>query len=120
MRVEASTLISYFEKYLSEDLNKDVAKDKVAIFYNEEDRFSEDLFQEFRVQLLDKGIQINDRIFKFSEPNFDFQETSRKSSDLDALVVLSDGRNAVRTAFDHAIEIIKNSQDKIVLGSNSL
>lgn len=119
-RVEASTLIGYLEKYLLEVLNKDVTKGKVAIFYNEEDRFSEDLFQEFRVQLLDKGIQIDDRIFKISEPNFDVQGALRKSKDVDALVVLPDGRNAGRTAFDHAIEIIKNSQDKIVLGSNPL
>lgn len=119
-RVEASTLISYLEKYLAESLNKDVTEGKVAIFYNEKDRFSEDLFQEFRVQLLDRGIQISNPIFKISEQNFDVPAALEKSADVDALVVLPDGRNAGRTAFDHAIEIIKNSQGKIVLGSNPL
>ncbi|MDB9321762.1 bifunctional serine/threonine-protein kinase/ABC transporter substrate-binding protein [Nodularia spumigena CS-591/04] len=92
----------------------------VAIFYRPADPFSKDLFQAFKLALGRKSIQIVQN-FDLDVPEFDAEQALKQVPDVNALIVIPDGRNGNSNAFDRALEIIRaNAGNKIVLGSNPL
>lgn len=113
-RVEASSLV----RYLIDDLKK--PRPKVAIFYNSQESFSQDLFDQF-VQVLKAFNGSVVATIDLSASNFDVNHLPPQVKDADALAVLPDGQTDNGKNFERAIEIIKlNNGNKPVLGANTL
>lgn len=114
-RIETRTLVNHM---MEEGLGGPDAS--VAIFYRAGDSYSADMFREFKLALDEESIQIAES-FDLDEPSFEAGEALASVPDVNALVVIPDGRNAGSQAFDRAVEVIRaNAGDKMVLGSNPL
>jgi branched-chain amino acid transport system substrate-binding protein len=55
-----------------------------------------------------------------SDPDFAFNPYLDAVSQADALAVFPDGRTRSETVFQRAIDVIRNSEQKLILGANSL
>ena len=114
-RIETRTLVNHLVQERPEG-----SETSVAIFYREGDSYSADLFQEFDLALDRENIQVT-QSFDLDDPSFDAVEALNSVPDVNALVVIPDGRNAGSQAFDRAVEVIRaNAGEKMVLGSNPL
>jgi serine/threonine protein kinase/ABC-type branched-subunit amino acid transport system substrate-binding protein len=93
---------------------------KVAIFYNPKEKFSQSLQSQFQAQLSSRGIKSND--FSLIDEDFDPKEALEKARNFDVLAVFPDGKTGNKSdAFDRAIELIRLNQGrKPVLAANPL
>jgi ABC-type branched-subunit amino acid transport system substrate-binding protein len=113
--VETATLLNHLTT-----LGLDGPGASVAVFYHEAEAYSADMFKQFEQALTSKDIQIT-KAFKLGDRNFNAADALRQVPDVDALVVIPDGRNSDATTFERAVEVIKeNAGDKVILGSNPL
>jgi ABC-type branched-subunit amino acid transport system substrate-binding protein len=92
---------------------------EVAIFYTEGEDYSSEMFDEFRGKL--RSQEIYWKSFDLSKSDFDADTALANTQDVDALIVIPDGRNSSSEAFDNAVEVLKaNRGEKMILGSNPL
>ncbi|MDB9540104.1 bifunctional serine/threonine-protein kinase/ABC transporter substrate-binding protein [Anabaenopsis tanganyikae CS-531] len=113
-KVEAKTLVNHLQQ-----LGLGNPGSTVAIFYRPKDPFSLDLFKRFKQTLKAKTILVQE--FDLDADDFDAGQALKKVANATALIVIPDGRNKDRKAFDRSLEVIKsNAGKKIVLGSNPL
>jgi ABC-type branched-subunit amino acid transport system substrate-binding protein len=113
-KVEAKTLVNHLQQLGTENPGS-----TVAIFYRPKDPFSQDLFKQFELILNDKKIEVQQ--FNLDADDFDATQAVEKVANATALIVIPDGRNKDRQAFDRSLEVIKsNAGKKIVLGSAAL
>lgn len=116
--IEAKTLVEHLQQQ-----TQGQSEVKVAIFHREGEFYSEDLFRELQAQLNniateDTSISIENRIFNLADEKFDAARILDSIGEVDAFIVLPDGRNATSKPFSNALEVIKaNNGEKPVLGS---
>ena len=111
-KVEAKTLVNHLQQ-----LGTGNPGSTVAIFYREKDPFSQDLFKQFELILKGKKILVQ-QAFNLDADDFDARQAVKKVANATALIVIPDGKNKDRQAFDRSLEVIKsNAGKKIVLGS---
>ena len=117
-KIATTTLMGYLIDYL--DGQSIVPREaEVAIFYNPDDSFSKDMFIEFQDAVNGEGMKFKD--FQLSASDFSAPDILETISSANALIMLPDGRNTSSTAFDNAVEVIKqDSQTRPVLGANPL
>lgn len=121
-KIEAQTLIEHLKQDLM-NKRKVISGAKVAIFYRKGEFFSEDIFNEFQLQLRDIGVSIDDRVFDLSDRKFNAETilATVNQQGVDALILLPDGRNTDSKAFNKAMNVIKaNDGEVVILGSNPL
>lgn len=118
-KIEADSLAQHFSILLEQTGKPKVGK--VAIFYNQGDKFSKDLFKEVRGLLEEDGVEIDSR--QLSDAGSDEERVSvlKEIGSVDALFILPDGRNKDSQAFDNAVALIDEASTNIpVFGSNPL
>lgn len=114
-RIEAGTLVQHLV-----NSGQGEPGSQVAIFYTRNEPYSEDMLKEFQSSLVDENINIPYE-FDLSEDNFNASEALATVQDVDALIVIPDGRNSGSAAFDRAVDVIRlNRGEKMILGSNPL
>ncbi|GAB4461945.1 MAG: hypothetical protein OHK0037_11980 [Elainellaceae cyanobacterium] len=108
-QIEARTLAEYLDQQKSQP--------RVAVFYNSKEFYSNDLRSQFEIEL--RGTIVH--TFDLSDPQFDAEDALRQVEDVDALVVLPDGRTGNSAAFDRALAVIKADGGKrLILASAPL
>ncbi|TBR58613.1 hypothetical protein B4U84_22185 [Westiellopsis prolifica IICB1] len=115
VQLEAQSLANYVE-------NLNLQQPKIAVLYNKEDKYSEDLFKEFKSKLprnltVEIPINLNDSKFKVDD-------ILNKIGDSDIIALFPDGATDSETAYKNAKHVLKkidkfNKVQKI-LGSNPL
>ena len=105
-QIEARTLADY--------LHQQQSRPRVAVFANSQEFYSNDLRYQFESEL--RGTVV--RTFDLSDPQFDANDALRQVADVDALVVLPDGRTGNSKSFNRALAVIKADGGKrLILGS---
>lgn len=94
-QIEARTLADY--------LHQQKNQPRVALFANSKEFYSDDLRYQFESEL--RGTIV--RTFDLSDPQFDATDALRQVEDVDALVVLPDGRTGNSESFNRALAVIK-------------
>lgn len=119
-KIEASTIIKHIGSLVRQ--NSLPSQPRVAILYNREDGFSQDLFKQVNTLL-----QANDRIVSegdwqlkdINDPEVFLQKPEVARADV--LIVLADGKNTSKTSFNNAVELIKaDKSNKVIYGSNPI
>lgn len=105
-QIEARTLADY--------LHQQKSQPRVAVFSNSQEFYSDDLRYQFESEL--RGTIV--RTFDLSDPQFDATNALRQVEDVDALVVLPDGRTGNSESFNRALAVIKaDGGRRLILGS---
>ncbi|BAU40610.1 ABC transporter substrate-binding protein [Leptolyngbya sp. O-77] len=100
-RITSSTQIE--ARTLAEYLHQQKNQPRVALFANSKEFYSDDLRYQFESEL--RGTIV--RTFDLSDPQFDAEDALRQVEDVDALVVLPDGRTGNSESFNRALAVIK-------------
>ncbi|MBF2084196.1 CHAT domain-containing protein [Thermoleptolyngbya sp. C42_A2020_037] len=100
-RITSSTQIE--ARTLAEYLHQQKNQPRVAVFANSQEFYSNDLRYQFESEL--RGTIV--RTFDLSDPQFDATDALRQVEDVDALVVLPDGRTGNSESFNRALAVIK-------------
>ena len=118
-KVEAASLVQHFLG-LSEQ-TEEPQTNRVAVFYNKEDKFSKDLFEEVQDLLREDGITVESRQLLDVGSKEARENALLEIGSVDSLFVLPDGRNKDSEAFDNAVALIGETSRNIpVFGSNPL
>ena len=109
--IEAETLLY--------GLNTQVSNSKrIALFYNKQEKFSQDLAAQFQ-RLLDKS-HIDYIPFNLAEDSFNPEESLKQAENVDALAIFADGQTNNSSAFDRAVQVLRlNQGQKLVLAANT-
>lgn len=108
--VEAQALVNYL-------INRSKISDpKIAIFYKKGEGFSQDLTNAFMSTLKNYAQVL---LFDLSDSE-DFDRGKNRLDEFDVLAIFPDGRTSDTTAFNRAIELLKNSGNQLILGANPL
>ncbi|MFQ3635740.1 MAG: CHAT domain-containing protein [Cyanobacteriota bacterium] len=105
-QIEARTLAEYLHQQRSQP--------RVAVFANSKEFYSDDLRYQFESELRGTIVQT----FDLSDPQFDANDALRQVEEVDALVVLPDGRTGNSESFNRALAVIKaDGGRRLILGS---
>lgn len=107
-------------KTLKDYLVSKISQPRVAVFYNQSEKFSIDMFNRFET-LLSQHQGTIVKVFDLSDPNFDATQALAEVAEVDALAVFPDGRTGNSDAFNRAVVVLEaNRGEKLILGSNTL